>query len=69
MFSWISITELGLPRGGVTFAVSKGIYIKLLTKTKTTAKVMIEVRTDIESFVKRSSLYVSYTHLTLPTKA
>ena len=59
MFSWISITELGFPRGGVTFAASKGIYTKLLTKIMTTAKVMTEVATDIESFVKRSSLFSS----------
>ena len=38
MFSCISITELGFPSGGVTFAASKGIYIKLLTNIKTTAK-------------------------------
>ena len=57
MFSWISITELGFPRGGVTFAASKGIYTKLLTKITTTAMVMTEVTTDTESFVKRSSLF------------
>ena len=50
------LNRIWISKWGVTFAVSKGIYTKLLTKIKTTAKVMTEVKL-IESFVKRSSLF------------